>query len=381
MRRQLLPAVAPGRDHGGGGEPLGELRDRARPGLRGVAVGEGVVLGDVHGGDAVRAERAGRLGRAGAGDDGVNRLAARVAARERQRLQGELVQLAVRVLDEDEDHHATPSRRRTSTTAGAAAGPSPSSSACRPGPRGRCEAHQLQPRRAGFRLGALDRLAPGAQLRGHGRIARQVDPLLDRHDRRERDDVDIAARADLLLAAHVAVLHAEALEPRHARAAQRVGDADPDLVVGVVGGLRPEDDQIGVVARRTLGLDPRDKRGGRGLRVPVGAVGHQVDGAVDADRQRVAQLLLGLRGAEREHGRAAAVGLGDADGLLDPALLVRTDREAEVAGLDRALVRGEDDLAAGDRHPLDADEDVHDRIRALSGSKSGVEPATATVTG
>ena len=73
--------------------------------------------------------------------------------------------------------------------------------------------------------------------------------------------------------------------------------------------------------------------------------------------------------------------LDDPDGLLDAALLVRADREAEVAGLDRALVAGEDDLAAGDRHALDADEDVHERMRVFSGSKIGVEPATATVTG
>ena len=131
-----VPAVAAGRDHGGRRQALGELRDRARPRLRGIGAGEDLVLGDVHGGDAVRAERAGRLGGAGAGDHGVHRLAARVAAREGERLQGELVGLAALVLDEDEDHHATPSRRRTSTTAGAAAGPSPSSSAWRPGPDG-----------------------------------------------------------------------------------------------------------------------------------------------------------------------------------------------------------------------------------------------------
>ena len=78
----------------------------------------------------------------------------------------------------------------------------------------------------------------------------------------------------------------------------------------------------------------------------------------------------------------AAAGLDDPHGLLDAALLVRADREAEVAGLDRALVRGEDHLAAGQRHALDADEDVHqDRMRVFSGSKIGVEPATATVTG
>ena len=33
------------------------------------------------------------------------------------------------------------------------------------------------------------------------------------------------------------------------------------------------------------------------------------------------------------------------------------------------------------RHALDADEDVHERMRVFSGSNSGVAPATATVTG
>ena len=58
------------------------------------------------------------------------------------------------------------------------------------------------------------------------------------------------------------------------------------------------------------------------------------------------------------------------------------DREAQVAGLERPLVGREHHLAAGQRHALDADEDVHhERMRVFSGSKIGVEPATATVTG
>src|SRR5437660_12739037 len=60
---------------------------------------------------------------------------------------------------------------------------------------------------------------------------------------------------------------------------------------------------------------------------------------------------------------------------------MRADREPEVPGLDRLLVRRQHDRAAGHRHPLDAHQDVHERIRSLSGSKIGVEPATATVTG
>ena len=63
--------------------------------------------------------------------------------------------------------------------------------------------------------------------------------------------------------------------------------------------------------------------------------------------------------------------------LLRPALLVRADREAEVAGRDRTLVFGEHDLASRQGHSLDADEDVHERTRVLSGSNSDVESARA----
>ena len=79
--------------------------------------------------------------------------------------------------------------------------------------------------------------------------------------------------------------------------------------------------------------------------------------------------------------------LDDPHRLLDAALLVRADREAEVARLERLLVGRQDHLAAGERDALDADEDPHVSTgsaaltRSLSGSKSGVEPATATVTG
>ena len=94
-------------------------------------------------------------------------------------------------------------------------------------------------------------------------------------------------------------------------------------------------------------------------RLPVElVVGEQVDGAVDAERHAVAELLLGLGRAERQHGRGASVGLDQPHRLLDAALLVRADREPEVAGLDRLLVGGEDDASAGHRHALHAAEDV-----------------------
>ena len=109
--------------------------------------------------------------------------------------------------------------------------------------------------------------------------------------------------------------------------------------------------------------------------------------AVAAVRERVADLLLGLGGAQRQNGDLAAVLLHEPDRLLHAALLVGADREAEVASLERLLVGGQHHLAARERHALDADEDPHAGIasaaltRSLSGSKSGVESAHSTVTG
>ena len=106
-----------------------------------------------------------------------------------------------------------------------------------------------------------------------------------------------------------------------------------------------------------------------------------MDRAVGAERHRVAELLLGLRGPEREDDGLAAVRLDQPDSLLDAALLVRADREPEVLRLDRLGVGGEDDLPSREWNPLDADENPHDRIRVFSGSKIGAEPTTSTVTG
>src|SRR3954452_6254055 len=109
--------------------------------------------------------------------------------------------------------------------------------------------------------------------------------------------------------------------------------------------------------------------------------------AVAAVRERVTNLLLGLGGPERQHRHLAAVVLDEPHRLLDPALLVRRDREAEVARLERLLVGREHHLAAGQRHALDADEDPHAgigsaaRTRELSGSKSAAESFVWTVTG
>ena len=132
---------------------------------------------------------------------------------------------------------------------------------------------------------------------------------------------------------------------------------------------------------RLVVADRLDDRARRRLRVPLLAVGDEVDRAVDPERHRVAELLLRLRRAEREDDRLAAVRLDQPDRLLDAALLVRADREPEVLRLDRLRVLGEDDLAARHRDALDADEDPHERILVFSGSKIGAEPTTSIVTG
>src|SRR5206468_6348710 len=84
---------------------------------------------------------------------------------------------------------------------------------------------------------------------------------------------------------------------------------------------------------------------------------------------------------EREHRRRAAVPLDDPERLLHRALLVRRDREAEEARIDRLRVGRERDACSRLRDALDADEDVQLRTRVFSGSNSDRLPFTATVTG
>ena len=72
-----------------------------------------------------------------------------------------------------------------------------------------------------------------------------------------------------------------------------MGDADSDLVVARVGRLVAEEDQVVLDAGLPIGLDRLDDGGRRGLAVVL-LVGQQQDGAVDAKRHRVSQLLLGL---------------------------------------------------------------------------------------
>jgi hypothetical protein len=243
------------------------------------------------------------------------------------------------------------------------------------------EPHRLEARRRPRRRARFDRLSPRAQPSRHRRVPGQVQALLHRHDRRQRHLVDVPPAGDVLFASQPSVLDRDRLQPDDARPAERVRDAEPDLEVPGVGRLVAEDDQVELAAGGALGLDRLEDRLRDRLRVPFLAAGHEVDPAVDPDRHRVAQLLLRLGRPERQHGRLAAVPLDQAHGLLGAALLVRADGEAEVARVDRALVGRQHDLAAGCGHALHAHEHVHDRILAFSGSKSGVAPATATVTG
>ena len=166
-----------------------------------------------------------------------------------------------------------------------------------------------------------------------------------------------------------------------------MGHADAYLIVAGVGGFIAEHDQVELAPLRLLGLDRVHDRRRRGLRVPLLAAGGQQQPAVGSGGQRVADLLLGLWRTQREHHGLAAVLFDQAHGLLDPALLVGADGEAQVACLQCARVCAENHPAARQRHPLDADEDPHVSTgsaaltRSLSGSKIGVEPATSTVTG
>ena len=174
------------------------------------------------------------------------------------------------------------------------------------------------------------------------------------------------------------------LDAGDARPAEGVGDPDADLVVTGVGGLVAEQDQVVGLACGFVPPDGLHDRARRCDRAPLAAVGLEEDQLARSDRHRVAQLLGRVGRSEREHRHDAALELHDPDGLLDGAFLVRADREPEQARVDLLGVRRHGDLAADHRDALDADEDVHAGqllTRSLSGSNSGVDPTTATVTG
>ena len=238
------------------------------------------------------------------------------------------------------------------------------------------EAELLEPRRRPFDGTRIDRLAVRPQLRGHRRVARQIEPLLHRHDGRQGNVVDVASRGDLLLAPRAAVGDRQPFQPCDDRQAEPVGDPDPDLEVARVRRLVAEHDQV----ERLLEANGVDERRCGRLGVPL-LVADEVDRAVCTERHALAQLLLRLRRPERQHDDLATLCLDDAHGLFDAAFLVRRDREAEVLRLDRLLVGRQHHLPAGDRHPLHETQNSHALTLELSGSKTGVESLQATVTG
>ena len=347
------------------------------------------MLGDVRLRDAQLPEPGRGVARSGPDQHRLERRAGRlgVAAGEGRGLAREVVDLAAAGrLDEDEDagHDRTPmrpqqldDRRRRVRAAAQHLG-------LRSLVLGHHEAHLLDALRAPLRRPRLDRLLLRPQAARHRRVARQVEPLLHGHDGRERDAVDVTAARHLLLAAQAAVLERDGLHARHARPAQGMRHPDPDLVVAGVGRLVAEEDDVVLGARLPLGRDRVDDRGGRRLPVEL-VVGQQVDRAVDAERHAVAQLLLGLGRAERQHGRGSAARLDQAHGLLHPALLVRADREPQVAGVDRLLVGRQHDRAR--RSSGRASRSTRMLSATRSGSacsrdrRSASAPAIATVTG
>ena len=155
----------------------------------------------------------------------------------------------------------------------------------------------------------------------------------------------------------------------------------PDLVAARIRGLAAEEDEVEETRRGLIGTDRVDDDGRRRVGIPFASIRPEMDRAVDPERHRVAQLLDRLGGTEGQDHRLAAVGFDQANRLLDSALLVRADREAEVLGLERHRVGGKHHLSAGERHAFHADEDPHERTRVFSGPKRGVGRTTATVTG
>src|SRR6478735_7229729 len=225
---------------------------------------------------------------------------------------------------------------------------------------------------------ARERLLLRAQAARNGRVARQVQALQHRQHGRERRLVHVARAADVALAADRAVAQLDLLQAGDDRQAERMPDADPDLVAGGIGRLVAEEEEV---ERLRLCADGLDDRTRRRLRVPVLALRLQQDPAIGPDRHAVAELFLRLGRAERQRYDLAALCLGDPHSLLDRALLVRRDREAEVLRLDRLLIDGEHHLPAGDRDALHTAKDPHERILSLSGSNGGREPTTSTETG
>ena len=139
----------------------------------------------------------------------------------------------------------------------------------------------------------------------------------------------------------------------------------------------------GAVGRLDLSDGGGDRLRGA-LRIPVALGDREQHRLRHPHRHRVAQLLLGLGRAQRQHGRLATVLLDELRGCLDRALLVRRRGERKVGGVDVLPVGGDVDPRARSRHPLHAHQNSHAGsvfMRLSSGSNRGWLPTLATVTG
>ena len=159
VRHHLVAALGAGSQHRRRGDTRRQLRDRACQRRRRVR-GEHLVLGDMRGADAVRAQPRRGLRRTRPGQHRVHLAAGGEPLCQRDRLQRYLVCGPVGVLDVDQ-HQTSPASRSTATTAGAADAPSPSICVCLPCPAGRRRRTFSTPgsRRSGVRVSSGFRFA------------------------------------------------------------------------------------------------------------------------------------------------------------------------------------------------------------------------------
>ena len=196
VAEHLIASIRAGGDHRVGRDLVDQLLQAGRPG-GGRVCGELIIVGEVH---ASRTPYATEFGWASNGrghaPDRRGRARGKSPAGTAPRPARPGRARVIRPL---------PISRMISTTRGAASGPVAEDLRLLALARRHHEPQLLQPRRRPLGRGGLDRLRARAQLRRHGRVARQVDPLEHAHDGGQRQVVDVAAAGHLLLAARAAV--------------------------------------------------------------------------------------------------------------------------------------------------------------------------------
>ena len=165
---------------------------------------------------------------------------------------------------------------------------------------------------------------------------------------------------------HHAAVVVEFDDRRHIGELQHVealGDAGADLGGVAVDGLLAGEDDVGRAEGLADLADRLGERIGRGQRVGAReeAVGEQ-DGAVGADRQRLAQRIGRHRRAHGQHGHFAADLVAKAQGLFQREQVIRIDDRRHALPHDRIGHRMDADLRRV-RNLLDADDKMHIRLR------------------